>query len=212
MGEQALLSDGATVGKAGSDCGLTAYNPLTGNFNHDKFKTCFRGKIAIGDACAECFAVNGDYAAQNCKVACLAGWCKEGCLSCSTAAEPKAALDACTGYTSASAEPCLESTSKDVDCSTAACPDQCACSLDKCASQIDACLAVDNCAKAQTCALACPCSDNACILKCAASSPSIKALPAAKCINSECSSAQVSADTCSLYEIADDSCGQSDLN
>merc|ERR1712048_988904 len=130
--EQALLSDGATVGKAGSDCGLTAYNPLTGNFNHDKFKTCFRGKIAIGDACAECFAENGDYAAQNCKVACLAGWCKEGCLSCSTAAEPKAALDACTGYTSGSADPCMESTSKDVDCSTAACPDQCACSLDKC--------------------------------------------------------------------------------
>merc|ERR1712107_648242 len=80
------------------------------------------------------------------------------------------------------------SSSLDIDCSTAACPDQCSCSLDKCASQIDACLAVDNCAKAQTCALACPCSDDACILKCAASSPSIKALPAAKCINSECSS------------------------
>merc|ERR1711937_948525 len=61
------------------------------------------------------------------------------------------------------------SSSLDIDCTTAACPDQCSCSLDKCASEINACLAVDNCAKAQTCALACPCSDNACILKCAAS-------------------------------------------
>jgi len=80
----------------------------------------------------------------------------------------------------------------DIDCSTAACPDQCSCSLDKCTSEINACLAVDNCAKAQTCALACPCSDTACILKCAANSPSIKALPAAKCINSQCSSSTMS--------------------
>merc|ERR1711862_429224 len=99
-----------------------------------------------------------------------------------------------------------------IDCSTAACPDQCSCSLDKCASEIDACLAVDNCAKSQACALACPCNDNACMLKCAASSPSIKALPAAKCINSQCSSAAKVSDTCSLFEIADGSSGQSDLN
>merc|ERR1712139_729369 len=76
---------------------------------------------------------------------------------------------------------------KDIDCTTAVCESQCSCSLDKCASQIDACLAVPNCASSQNCALACPCSDNACMLKCAAKSPSIKALPAAKCINSECS-------------------------
>ena len=40
-----------------------------------------------------------------------------------------------------------------VDCSNAACQDQCECSLDKCASEIDACLAVDNCASSQDCAL-----------------------------------------------------------
>merc|ERR1719454_2684574 len=44
------------------------------------------------------------------------------------------------------------SSSLDIDCSTSPCPDSCTCSLDKCASQIDACLAVDNCAAAQTCA------------------------------------------------------------
>jgi len=41
------------------------------------------------------------------------------------------------------------------------------------------------------CALACPCSDNACMLKCAAQSPSLKALPVAQCVNSNCGSASV---------------------
>merc|ERR1712224_900401 len=108
--EQSALSDSATVGKAGSDCGLGAYNPLTGAFNHDKFNTCFTGKLSIGSGCSECYATNGEFAAKNCKAACLLGWCKQGCLDCSTAAEPKAALDSCTGFTSGSATPCLTST------------------------------------------------------------------------------------------------------
>merc|ERR1712110_1122884 len=109
--EQAALSDSATVGKAGSDCGLGAYNVLTGAFNHDKFNTCFTGKLIIGSGCSECYAANGEFAAKNCKSACLLGWCKQGCLDCSTAAAPKAALDSCTGFTSGSATPCLESAS-----------------------------------------------------------------------------------------------------
>jgi len=78
-----------------------------------------------------------------------------------------------------------------IDCSKATCESQCSCSLDKCASEIDACLAAPNCASSQDCALACACSDNACMLKCAATSPSIKALPVAKCVNSNCGSASV---------------------
>merc|ERR1719197_2449790 len=74
----------------------------------------------------------------------------------------------------------------DIDCSKATCEEACTCSLDKCASQIDECLAAPNCASGQTCALGCACGDTACTLKCAASSPSIKALPVAKCINSNC--------------------------
>jgi hypothetical protein len=76
----------------------------------------------------------------------------------------------------------------DIDCTKSACQDQCECSLVKCADEIDACMAVPNCAASQDCALACPCSDNACMLKCAAASPSIKALPAARCINKQCGS------------------------
>merc|ERR1712110_846220 len=72
--EQAALSDSATVGKAGSDCGLGAYNVLTGAFNHDKFNTCFTGKLSIGSGCSECYAANGEFAAKNCKAACLLGW------------------------------------------------------------------------------------------------------------------------------------------
>merc|ERR1711937_482459 len=85
-----------------------------------------------------------------------------------------------------------ELSTKAVDCTKATCQDQCECSLDKCASEIDACLAVDNCASAQDCALGCACSDNACILKCAASSPSLKALPVAKRINAKCGSTELS--------------------
>merc|ERR1711967_147894 len=106
--DQAALADSATVGKAGSDCGLGAYNVLTGAFNHDKFNTCFTGKLSVSSGCSECYATNGEYAAKNCKAACLLGWCKQGCLDCSTADAPKSALDACTGFTSSSADPCLE--------------------------------------------------------------------------------------------------------
>merc|ERR1711967_211291 len=108
--DQTKLGDSATVGKAGSDCGLGAYNVVTGNFNHDKFNTCFTGKLSISSGCSECYATNGEFAAKNCKAACLLGWCKQGCLDCSTADAPKAALDSCTGFTSGSADPCLEST------------------------------------------------------------------------------------------------------
>merc|ERR1711879_864601 len=47
-----------------------------------------------------------------------------------------------------------------IDCTKATCQSQCECSLNKCADAIDACLAVDNCASSQDCALQCPCSDN----------------------------------------------------
>merc|ERR1719360_93365 len=80
----------------------------------------------------------------------------------------------------------------DIDCSKATCQAQCECSLQQCASEIDACMSAPNCASSQDCALACPCSDNACMLKCAASSPSIKALSVAKCVNSKCGSSSVS--------------------
>merc|ERR1712107_460299 len=72
------------------------------------------------------------------------------------------------------------------DCSQAACQANCECSYVKCSDQVDACLAAPNCASSQDCAFACPCGDGSCLLKCAASSPCIKALPLAKCITSNC--------------------------
>merc|ERR1712113_778473 len=80
-------------------------------------------------------------------------------------------------------------TTADIDCTTAACPNQCECSLDKCADSIATCLDDAKCATGQACALACPCSDTACELKCAAANPSAKALPVAACINKNCAGA-----------------------
>merc|ERR1712048_60435 len=76
----------------------------------------------------------------------------------------------------------------DIDCSQAACPDQCECSKTQCTDSINTCLADATCAAAQGCALACACSDQQCALNCAAASGSPLALPVATCINSNCAS------------------------
>merc|ERR1712242_396837 len=105
----------------------------------------------------------------------------------------------------------LETTA--VGCSTAACPDQCQCGLDKCGDAIDTCLADEQCAKGQACALACACSDTACTLKCAAENPSGKALPVASCLNKNCAALETTAVDCSTAACPDqcqcglDKCG-----
>merc|ERR1712151_842503 len=75
------------------------------------------------------------------------------------------------------------------DCSTATCPKNCQCGENSCTDETNACLAAPNCASSQSCAFSCACGDDACLLKCAAASPSIKALPLAKCIISKCNGA-----------------------
>merc|ERR1711862_742146 len=95
--DQSSLSNAAVVGAAGSKCGLKAFG-ISG-FDHGKFNTCFTAEVGVSSGCSECYAANGEYASKNCKAACLLGWCKQGCLDCSTAAAPKAALDSCTGFT-----------------------------------------------------------------------------------------------------------------
>merc|ERR1719326_1156307 len=102
--EQAALKDPQVTGKKANDCGTTSYNPLTGNFNHDKFNECFTALIGISTQCSECYAATGEYGAKNCKADCLLGWCKSGCLSCTAPAQDT--LATCTGFTAATAQPC----------------------------------------------------------------------------------------------------------
>merc|ERR1711988_793939 len=101
-------SDPDTIGKKAGDCGKSAYNVLTGKFNHDKFNDCLTKSASISAGCSECYAVSGEFGAKNCKAACLLGWCKQGCLDCVKPAQ--ADLDTCTGFTSGSATPCQEAT------------------------------------------------------------------------------------------------------
>merc|ERR1712078_633636 len=140
-----------------------------------------------GSAQPGCVLQDSDTGAQACGLQCgvFGGDCPDG-SSCSSPLMgvcywPGAAAN---GKTFSVQKKELKATA--IDCTTAVCESQCSCSLDKCASEIDACLAVDNCASSQSCALGCACSDNACILKCAASSPSLKALPVANCVNTNC--------------------------
>merc|ERR1711862_1004663 len=120
---------------------------------------------------------------QACALQCACG--DTSCnLKCAAATPSPKALPVATCINSN----CAGLKSAGVDCSASACPSQCECSLDKCADSINTCLADATCAKGQACALACPCSDTACSLKCAAATPSPKALPVATCINSNCAS------------------------
>merc|ERR1711943_90436 len=87
--EQAALADPQVVGKKANDCGTTAYNIITGKFDHDKFNSCFTASIGIGSACSECYAVTGEYGAQNCKADCLlAGASQAACPALSLPRKP----------------------------------------------------------------------------------------------------------------------------
>merc|ERR1712110_886468 len=98
------MGDPNVIGKKAADCGSTSYNPLTGNFDHDKFNSCLTASAGISSGCSECYAVSGEYGASNCKAKCLLGWCKQGCLSCTGPAQSD--LSTCTGFPTPTADPC----------------------------------------------------------------------------------------------------------
>merc|ERR1712065_51693 len=66
--------------------------------------SCMKTEVGIDTACAECYAVTADYGFKNCKAACLLGWCKSGCLSCTQPAQDD--LPACTGFEASKAGAC----------------------------------------------------------------------------------------------------------
>jgi len=103
--DQANLADAKTVGDKQDKCGKDALG-LSG-IDHDKFTSCAQSELSISSGCAECYYAVADYGFKNCKAACLLGWCKEGCLSCTQLAQDT--LAGCAGFTPSKAEPCLES-------------------------------------------------------------------------------------------------------
>merc|ERR1712193_533056 len=102
--DQANLADSQTVGEKQDKCGKSALG-LSG-INHDKFVGCVQSELSISSSCSECYYTVADYGFKNCKAACLLGWCKSGCLSCTQPAQDD--LPGCTGFAPAVAEPCLE--------------------------------------------------------------------------------------------------------
>merc|ERR1711862_192826 len=105
--------DDNTFGDKSNKCGKQALG-LSG-IDHAKFKSCMTSEVGISSACGECYATTADYGFKNCKAACLLGWCKEGCLSCTAPAQTD--LPACTGIPTGSPTPCLEAASTGA-CST----------------------------------------------------------------------------------------------
>merc|ERR1711907_393234 len=72
------------------------------------------------------------------------------------------------------------------DCSQTACPSKCQCAESKCSKQITDCLSDASCAAGQSCIDKCACGDRACLLSCAKSIKSVKALPLAMCLETQC--------------------------
>merc|ERR1711907_123761 len=80
----------------------------------------------------------------------------------------------------------MESVNALPDCSKTACPSKCHCAEQKCTKQITDCLSDASCAAGQSCIDKCACGDRACLLSCAKSIKSVKALPLAMCLETQC--------------------------
>merc|ERR1712048_1000465 len=102
--DQAALADPQNVGEKQDACGKKALS-LSG-IDHDKFTSCVQSDLGISASCSECYYATADYGFKNCKAACLLGWCKSGCLSCTAPAQET--LAPCTGFTAGTADPCEE--------------------------------------------------------------------------------------------------------
>merc|ERR1711918_305057 len=91
-----------TVGDKQDKCGKDALG-LSG-IDHDKFTSCAQSELSISASCSEYYYAVADYGFKNCKAACLLGWCKSGCLSCTQPAQDT--LAGCAGFAPAAASPC----------------------------------------------------------------------------------------------------------
>merc|ERR1711862_703154 len=75
------LEDPNTVGKKQDACGHSAYSIIHG-MDEKKFVSCVKKSLKISDGCAKCYFGAADYGAKHCKMKCMSGWCKKGCLDC----------------------------------------------------------------------------------------------------------------------------------
>merc|ERR1711862_954537 len=92
--DQAALADAQNVGEKQDACGKKALG-LSG-INHDKFTSCIQSDLGISASCSECYYATADYGFKNCKAACLLGWRKSGCLTCTKPAQDD--LATCAGF------------------------------------------------------------------------------------------------------------------
>eukprot|EP00443_Scrippsiella_acuminata_P032682 CAMPEP_0115219680 /NCGR_PEP_ID=MMETSP0270-20121206/27049_1 /TAXON_ID=71861 /ORGANISM="Scrippsiella trochoidea, Strain CCMP3099" /LENGTH=179 /DNA_ID=CAMNT_0002633697 /DNA_START=52 /DNA_END=588 /DNA_ORIENTATION=- len=89
--------------KLAADCGSTSWSLVRG-FNQEKFGQCLAGSADISSDCASCFAGNGQYGFDNCKVACMVSWCSSACLECTAGYQER--LVACAGSEPPAATSC----------------------------------------------------------------------------------------------------------
>merc|ERR1712046_406456 len=99
-----------------------------------------------------CLADSTCTAAEDCALKCSCG--DTACLTACAATNPSPLAVAAATCINTNCNS-MASFVSDIDCSASACPTACSCSLDKCSSQIDACLPDSPCPAAEDCALKC---------------------------------------------------------
>merc|ERR1712187_1061727 len=83
-----------TFPKIASNCGTASYSLFSG-MDQSGFGGCITRDVpGVSPQCAQCFAEQASYAADNCKMQCISAWCSSACLSCNN--QNHAVLVACT--------------------------------------------------------------------------------------------------------------------
>merc|ERR1711879_103170 len=108
--DQGKLNDAQAVGDQQDKCGKQAFGFF--GIDEKKFTSCVEQGLGISHGCSECYYKVADYGFHNCKLACLAGWCKSDCLACTQKAQDD--LATCTGFHPSVAKPCMDGEASEV--------------------------------------------------------------------------------------------------
>ena len=86
--------DNGSFPKIGADCARGAAGLFS--FDNSNMEQCLVDNTEMSAGCSQCFRIEGRYGYDNCKMACIANWCSEACLTCMDPAH--AQVNTCAGF------------------------------------------------------------------------------------------------------------------
>jgi len=98
----------ASIGYMLNTCGQASYGIFSGlDKAHDAecvTQAVAEKGIVFSQSCANCYVEQTQYAVDNCKLACMWGWCASGCFECMRSSVP--ILSSCVGREILDVKPC----------------------------------------------------------------------------------------------------------